>query len=60
MSAEPLFCVAWRRIRGADEVEGRTRRPTIRHIAEKIAEAANRQFPETHHWIEEVPADDAH
>lgn len=55
---EPRFCVAWRRIQGPDEVECRTRRPTIRHIAEKLAEAANRQFPETVHWVEEVSADE--
>ena len=53
-----MFCVAWRTIKGPDEIDGRTRRPTIRHIAEKIAEAANRQFPETVHWVEEVSADE--
>lgn len=54
---EPMFCVAWRTIVGDSEAIGRTR-PTDRAIAEKVAAAANRQFPETHHWVEEVSADE--
>jgi hypothetical protein len=55
---EPLFRVAWKR-KDADgeEVEGHTR-PAPKFIAEKLCAAANRQFPETEHWIEEVSADE--
>lgn len=58
---EPLFCVAWRAKDKPDDApaDGRTRaRIAGKERADAMAADANRQFPHTHHWAEEVSADD--
>lgn len=57
---QPLYCVAWRDRQAPPDApaEGRTRRPALKFLAEQVAEAANQQFPNQYHWVEEVSADE--
>jgi len=54
--SEPLYRIAWRNKQTGDTGHGR--RTMLRLFAEKTRDAANKQFPETEHWIEEVPVDE--